>query len=433
LTDGKPSKIPKVESRTSLLSESGGSVPEGANVAVPVVSEGALDQSEGVSEERGQAGTNVEIPVPESGDRSAGFPFGGVEQRGGGSKPVLLLLVGVQGSGKSTFSLELERAGASEWTRINQDSIKAGAKGTRKECERAARECLSNGRNCIIDRMNLTPDQRQSFIFIASVLGCKVHVVVLNLDPQLCSHRVANRKDHEGGVHGDKHKHLVRMSYGDLAQSGPPTANEGIDSVQICNSPIDVQRVLGMWKAYSEGSLEQDDSAQWTHWGTILRESTGGTLKDWRQVLKERSKKQVVGSKRGPVGRSQKKGSTSAGGSTGETGVQTPKQATNAFEVMMNVSRQRVIESQESAAQTGEMSSGGGPSQSLVEGSKAGKKGQNELSRDMQTLKERGSIVVNKAEAEGYLKWDLRCHRCRRRMHTMPILKDHIQTCIKSS
>ena len=70
-------------------------------------------------------------------------------------KPVMLIMVGLPGSGKSTFSLELEAKGADTWVRVNQDSIRNGARGKRKDCLVAARAALQKGANCVIDRTNL--------------------------------------------------------------------------------------------------------------------------------------------------------------------------------------------------------------------------------------------------------------------------------------
>ena len=81
-----------------------------------------------------------------------------------GSAPlqqVCLILVGVQGSGKSTFSAVLAERSALQWVRINQDSIAGtGRRGTRELCLEAAQEALQQGKSVIIDRTNLNQARR---------------------------------------------------------------------------------------------------------------------------------------------------------------------------------------------------------------------------------------------------------------------------------
>ncbi|CAD7695426.1 unnamed protein product [Ostreobium quekettii] len=182
------------------------------------------------------------------------------------SNPTLLILVGVQGSGKSTFCEELARGGPVEWRRVNQDEMRRSGRGKRQDCVAAAGRVLGSGRNCVIDRMNLTADQRKPFIQVARRLGCAVHAIVLNLHPDVCANRVAQRKNHEGNVEGNKGRGLAYASYRDLSQCGPPSLTEGISTVTICNSPEDVQKVLHVWKGYSGSSLKAEDSAHKIHW-----------------------------------------------------------------------------------------------------------------------------------------------------------------------
>ena len=435
--------------------------------------------------------------------------------------------------------------------------------------------------------MSYGSDQRESFITIALELGCKVHAVVLDLDPQLCSSRVAQRENHEGGVQGNKDKWLVSRSYADLAKNGPPTASEGIESVQICNSPSEVQKVIKMWKTYSTGISEVDDSVQGIHWSAALSSSTGGALTNWLWTQRGGSKKPgKIGRKQDSVmGKGQNRKMTVAA-NLAVAGLE-PQRATNAFKVMMDAARQNALELQQRALPDADISGLVVLSQTPVDAQEKedSKKDDIKLVRDMQTLQvdgsshqkgdfgyswqqslfriamnperfrkehpemlvdnmclvikdaypkaihhylvisrdrelasvrdlsreniahlqhmqriadqwieglapieqsqfligfhslpsmrqlhlhvisddfeskclknkkhwnsfttpfflpllnvlstlmEMGSIKVNRAEAEGYLKWDLRCHRCRQRVQSMPILKDHIQNCSKS-
>jgi len=79
--------------------------------------------------------------------------------------PVLLILCGVQGSGKSTFSQRLFD-GSTSWCQYNQDSIRNGRPGDRKAVEKAVRTSLNQGKNVVVDRMHLDPTQRAPFLEI---------------------------------------------------------------------------------------------------------------------------------------------------------------------------------------------------------------------------------------------------------------------------
>lgn len=69
---------------------------------------------------------------------------------------IMLLTVGVQGSGKSKFSMDLVEHGSVPWVRINQDTIRDGKRGTKRDCALKARDMMNKGYCVVIDRMNFT-------------------------------------------------------------------------------------------------------------------------------------------------------------------------------------------------------------------------------------------------------------------------------------
>jgi predicted kinase len=135
-------------------------------------------------------------PIPPTPDNSSYEPF-------------LLLLMGLPGSGKSTFGSLLETTMPYKFVRINQDQLK-----TRKKCEAKLRGVLRMGGNggsdnhtqalCpIIDRCNFNAQQRSTWYGIAAEYAANhgrplpVDVVVLDVPQTECLRRCTAREHHE--------------------------------------------------------------------------------------------------------------------------------------------------------------------------------------------------------------------------------------------
>ncbi|KAL4430393.1 hypothetical protein ABPG77_002199 [Micractinium sp. CCAP 211/92] len=210
-------------------------------------------------------------------------PSAGVVAAAGASvPPVMLVLVGVQGAGKSTFCNALirrkqqqqghQQAGQAQprgsqqqeqqqqqqqqqqeprWVRINQDSIAGpGRRGSREQCLEAARAALQRGDSCLIDRTNVGQDQRRPFVRLAQQQGAQAHCLVLKLPRKLCMDRAAARTDHEGGLQGKAVYPAVSRMYSDLVESGDPHPREGFTSVLICESDGEVEAALEAWSLF---------------------------------------------------------------------------------------------------------------------------------------------------------------------------------------
>ncbi len=91
-----------------------------------------------------------------------------------GAAPVVVILVGVPGSGKSTFCARLIAKSNTTWVRVNQDSISNGRRGSKQQCLAAAREAVLAGHSCILDRCHQDAQQRSDFIKLAAGLHCEV-------------------------------------------------------------------------------------------------------------------------------------------------------------------------------------------------------------------------------------------------------------------
>lgn len=73
---------------------------------------------------------------------------------------LVVLLVGVPGSGKSTFAHKLTPAGG--WAWVNQDTL-----GDRQACEAAVKQALRSGKSVIVDRCNFNKQQRSTWVRLA--------------------------------------------------------------------------------------------------------------------------------------------------------------------------------------------------------------------------------------------------------------------------
>jgi hypothetical protein len=163
----------------------------------------------------------------------------------------MIILVGLPGSGKSTFSTKIVQQSPHRFCRINQDSIKNGKRGTRDMCINAAESALRQGINVIIDRTNVSPEQRRYFLDVAANAGLdlsNIHCVYLNLPSKECGARAAGRGSHEGGVFGPKAYGTVNMMKNQLK---PPSLSEGFASVLECQNDAEIDLVVDLWVRYT--------------------------------------------------------------------------------------------------------------------------------------------------------------------------------------
>ncbi|CAM6083062.1 unnamed protein product [Calypogeia fissa] len=154
---------------------------------------------------------------------------------------VLLLLIGVPGSGKSTFCAKLMSNAAQPWTRICQDIIAKGKKGTRKECLKQAGHVLAQKGSVVIDRCNIDKGQRSDFLQLAASFGVEAHGVVLNLPQSVCIQRASKRIGHEGGVHAGNAGSVINRF---ASTRQPPVLSEGFSRITFCRTDMDVEKVV---------------------------------------------------------------------------------------------------------------------------------------------------------------------------------------------
>ncbi|XP_057983751.1 transcription factor bHLH140 isoform X3 [Malania oleifera] len=160
-------------------------------------------------------------------------------------KPVLVILVGAPGSGKSAFCERVIGSSARPWFRVCQDTIGNGKSGTKAQCLKSAASALKDGKSVFIDRCNLDREQRAEFM----KLGCSqvdVQAVVLDLPAQVCISRSVKRTGHEGNLQGGKAAAVVNRM---LQKKELPKLTEGFSRITFCQNDSDVQVALDTYIA----------------------------------------------------------------------------------------------------------------------------------------------------------------------------------------
>ncbi|KAJ7257925.1 P-loop containing nucleoside triphosphate hydrolase protein [Mycena haematopus] len=139
-------------------------------------------------------------------------------------KQVVLILVGLIGSGKSTFAQALQEH-FPELVRCNQDDLG----GDRRAVEHLARRSLRDGSSVCIDRTNFDASQRAHWIKIAREFpGTLVWVLVFDTPKDVCASRLRTRTQHPTIKNPDEALSILdRFS----SQFRAPSEEEGYDRI----------------------------------------------------------------------------------------------------------------------------------------------------------------------------------------------------------
>ncbi|WCJ28024.1 APRATAXIN-like [Euphorbia peplus] len=163
-------------------------------------------------------------------------------------RPVVVILVGAPGSGKSTFCEQVMRSSSRSWTRICQDTINNGKAGTKPQCLKSASTALKEGKSVFIDRCNLEKEQRAVFVKLGDS-NIDVHSLVLDLPAQLCISRSVKRTGHEGNLQGGRAAAVVNKM---LQKKELPKLSEGFSRIMFCHSESEVQAAIDTYAALGE-------------------------------------------------------------------------------------------------------------------------------------------------------------------------------------
>nr|KIR85795.1 hypothetical protein I308_03905 [Cryptococcus tetragattii IND107] len=177
---------------------------------------------------------------------------------------VLLILVGLPGSGKTTFAEALVRAssmpitspeGAGKvrpsvirrpWIRASQDDA---PRKRRQECESRVRWGLKKGYNVLVDRVGFDPVQRSHFVAIADDQLSRplVYCLILSVSQETLQSRLLGREFHPT-IHGGEEGMRVLSQMRRLFQ--PPTiyGGEGLDRIYVLDE-INQPNVAEGWNS----------------------------------------------------------------------------------------------------------------------------------------------------------------------------------------
>ena len=185
-----------------------------------------------------------------------------------GQKQTCLVLTGTSGSGKSTIAKGLTEK---KWTVVNQDTIGSYCEREcfRKkadQCVMKAKHGLMLGRHVVIDRTNMSAEQRKKFVDAVEYVrvnnnnnngsGVDIQIVslYLDLDVSVTTSRVARRKNHEGRVEGREGVEIVHKQLYSR-DSSTPHKSEGFDVCFRCKTPAEVEVAVGKIKAMTGHDL----------------------------------------------------------------------------------------------------------------------------------------------------------------------------------
>jgi len=168
--------------------------------------------------------------------------------------PVVLVLVGHVGSGKSTFASSLLERAATKMRSSSASSASAAAcparwevvcqdvLGSKDRCEAAVSSALVRGRSVVVDRTNLTPDQRAAWAGLAAGAGAALHAVCVATPVATCRARVEARDPTAHDVAGAKGLLVLAR----MLRQGPaaPMAAEGFRVVAEARKSADLKSLV---------------------------------------------------------------------------------------------------------------------------------------------------------------------------------------------
>jgi len=147
--------------------------------------------------------------------------------------PIVLVLVGLIASGKSTFAQALEHH-FPKYRRCNQDDL-----GNRRLVENLVRKTLSEGLSVCVDRTNFDAQQRSHWINIAREFpGTSVWVIVFDTPYETCATRLRARTCHPTIKSAEDGLSILARFASDLRLPTPDEGYERIIRLTLEDQPL---------------------------------------------------------------------------------------------------------------------------------------------------------------------------------------------------
>ena len=133
--------------------------------------------------------------------------------------PNCVILVGPPCSGKTTYCKTSEELKG--YVRISQDDL------GRVECDKLFNQCITDGKDVVIDRMGFNKVQRGRFISVAKKANYFVKVINFQTARNVCLARAEERVDHPT-LKAEDAPRVIQFFYSSYEE---PSFDEGIDLI----------------------------------------------------------------------------------------------------------------------------------------------------------------------------------------------------------
>ena len=175
-------------------------------------------------------------------------------------KPELLMLVGLPGSGKSTYlkkyfnqnlrvhssdAIREELTGSAETQDINAQVFEL--------LHKRVREDLKNGISCVYDATNISWKRRKAFLNSLNGIDCwKIcHVIATPYEVCLTQNKMRERV---------VPSHIIKRMYMNF---DIPFYNEGWDNIEIWYEDKQYKKALGHWNEFMKSVVDFDQESKW--------------------------------------------------------------------------------------------------------------------------------------------------------------------------
>jgi atypical dual specificity phosphatase len=162
--------------------------------------------------------------------------------------PAIILLAGLPGSGKSTFTHRLQAIPSLRFSVVSQDDH--GKDAYKAHLVRWARDRAAVP-HAVLDRCNLSREDRADAVAFAKAHHASIACVHLATDPATCIERIRTRTEHATVKSGASGKRIVEDMAPRLQE---PHVREGFASVHVIAGPADVDALLERWFGLSGSS-----------------------------------------------------------------------------------------------------------------------------------------------------------------------------------